>query len=273
MFMTKKYKNPPIHKNFDYLTPLLTEAPAAWALIRANEIRALERVDFVSPVLDVGCGDGLVAKVLLSNRKGTFDWGTDLSAREIAKAKKTKSYRHYKVASVYDLPFKDGSFETVFSNSVIEHIPNLEQALSEMSRVLKKGGKLIITVPSPYIGEYLLGRALLGQTYINTFNKLFKHYNLHDHNGWRKKMSKHSLKLVDYHYYHSSRMIKMHEFLSYVATPTHLLKPILGHWKVFPEVRTKALVPWLKPLLMKFYLEEASLNKGGSVLLVAQKTK
>lgn len=45
------------------------------------------------------------------------------------------------------LPFPDESFDVVFSKSVIEHISNTEHYMSEMKRVLKKGGLLLLLVP------------------------------------------------------------------------------------------------------------------------------
>lgn len=264
--LSMRKKSPP-----DYLTPLLIKAPAAWALIRANEIRALDKINFESPVLDVGCGDGLVAKVLLSKRKTTFDWGIDISEREVQKAKKLKVYKNCKVADVYSLPFGDETFSTVFSNSVIEHIPNLDRALSEMSRVLKRNGQLVITVPSPYLAKYLVGTRMLGNWYGLFFNKLFKHYNLYNHKQWAKIFKKYSLKLVFYHYYHTPEMIRAHELLSYLSLPVHLAKPFLGYWPVFPKMRKVFIVPWLRKILYRFYLDDTKMDKGGSLLLVAKK--
>lgn len=260
-----------IVKTNDYLTPLLIHAPAAWALIRANEIRALDKVTFKHPVLDVGCGDGLVAKVLMSNRKGKLDWGVDLSEREIKKAKELKIYKNCAVANVYNLPFKDRSFLTVFSNSVIEHIPDLERALSEMSRVLKKDGELIITVPSPYLAKYLMGTRIFGDWYGNLFNRLFRHFNLYNHNHWRKLLKKYSLRLTSHYYYHTLGMIQAHEILSYLSLPVYLLKPFLGRWIVFTPFRKVFVVPWLRGLLYKFYLEDVKEEKGGSLMIVAIK--
>jgi len=258
-------------KSPDYLRSLLEKAPAAWALIRANEIRALDKVTFKHPILDVGCGDGVVVKVLMSNRKEKFDWGIDLSQREIDKANKLGVYKNCKVANVYALPFRDGMFLTVFSNSVIEHIPNLEKAVSEMSRVLKKDGSLILTVPSPYLEKYLLGTTLLGPWYGKLFNKLFKHHNLYTHNGWEKIFKKHSLKLVFHHYYHTRAMIRVHEILSYLSLPAHLAKLFVGYWPIFPKVRRLLVVPWLRQLLYKFYIKDVEKDEGGSLLLVAKK--
>lgn len=258
-------------KSPDYLTPLLEKAPAAWALIRANEIRALDRVTFKHPILDIGCGDGAVAKVLMSDRGEKLDWGIDLSEREVKKAKKLNVYKNCKVANVYSLPFRDGAFATVFSNSVIEHIPDLNQALREMSRVLKKDGQLILTVPSPYLEKYLIGTKILGKWYGRLFNKLFKHYNIYNHNVWEKKFSKSSLKLVDHYYYHTPGMIKVHEILSYLSIPTHLAKPIVGFWPVFPSFRKVFVIPWLVPVLKPFYFADTKNDAGGSLLLVARK--
>lgn len=266
--------NPP-----DYLTPLLEVAPAAWALIRANEIRVLDRVKFEHPNLDVGCGNGIVAKVILSKRNEKFDWGIDLSAKEISYAKKSGSYKKCKVASVYNLPFKDGEFACVFSNSVIEHIPDLDKALNEISRVLKKNGEFVITVPSPYLTQYLWGYQffksirlkILAKLYGKLFNFSFKHYNLYSHKSWEKILKKYSFKLIDHHYYHTKGMIQIHELLAYLAIPYHFSKAIFGYWVVFPKIRSLLIVPWLRKLLYGLYLADSKRNEGGSVFLIAKK--
>lgn len=258
-------------KSPDYFTSLLEKAPAAWALIRANEIRNLDGIKFKHPILDVGCGDGLVAKVLMSERKERFDWGIDVSEREVKKARELKVYKNCKIANVCSLPFEDRTFSTVFSNSVIEHIPDLERALSEMSRVIKKGGELVITVPSPYLAKYLLGTKILGKWYGKFFNKLFKHYNLYTHEQWETILKKYSLVLKRHRYYHTPGMIQAHEILSYLSLPVHLVKPFLGRWVVFTQFRKIFVVPWLQRLLYKFYLEDVKKDEGGSLLLIAVK--
>lgn len=45
------------------------------------------------------------------------------------------------------LPFKNGSFDNVFSSEVIEHIDNLDEILDEINRVLKANGKFMLTTP------------------------------------------------------------------------------------------------------------------------------
>ncbi len=50
-------------------------------------------------------------------------------------------------ASIYDLPFQDGSFDCVVCSEVIEHLPADYRPFYEMSRVLKRGGRLIVGTP------------------------------------------------------------------------------------------------------------------------------
>ena len=46
------------------------------------------------------------------------------------------------------LPYADGSFDTVFSNEVIEHVADDRLCLREMVRVIKPGGRIIIFCPN-----------------------------------------------------------------------------------------------------------------------------
>src|SRR5262249_4506473 len=48
------------------------------------------------------------------------------------------------------LPFRDDSFDAILCTSVLEHVDNAEQAVSEIARVMKPGGRLLITVPFFY---------------------------------------------------------------------------------------------------------------------------
>ncbi len=51
------------------------------------------------------------------------------------------------VASVYELPFQDEEFDVVLCMSVLEHLKEPVRAISEMRRCLKRGGRIIISVP------------------------------------------------------------------------------------------------------------------------------
>lgn len=279
VYMQKKFKHPKSNGITSYLTPLLEKAPAGWALIRANEIKALENANFNHPILDVGCGDGLVAKVLLEKRDDKFDYGIDISENEIRKARKSKAFKKCLVGSVYNLPFSDNYFQTVFSNSTIEHLKNLDAALSEISRVLKPNGQFIMTVPSPFLSKYLLGSrffvflklSFLADLYSRFFHSLVKHLNIYNHKEWDKILIKHKLHILDYFYYHSPMVIGAHEVFSYLAIPQHIVRIVVGSWPMFPTLRGIIFVPWFKKLFLKFYNNDLSKKEGGSLLLIAKK--
>lgn len=95
-------------------------------------------------VLDVGCGLG----IFLARVAKTYEadcTGVDISRRSIAAAKRWDPSRlRFQVADATQLPFPDESFDHVLSFDVLEHIRDQGKALSEMVRVLKPSGSLLI---------------------------------------------------------------------------------------------------------------------------------
>ncbi len=94
-------------------------------------------------VLDVGSGTGTFIRVLRKVFKSSFEAvGTDISpfGRKFHKDKRIK----FILADARKLPFKDESFDFVFSIDMLEHILNPQEAIEEMYRVTKKGGLILI---------------------------------------------------------------------------------------------------------------------------------
>jgi ubiquinone/menaquinone biosynthesis C-methylase UbiE len=52
-----------------------------------------------------------------------------------------------KAGSILEIPWDDAFFDEVVSVSTLEHIPELDKAMLEMSRVLKSGGKMVLSFP------------------------------------------------------------------------------------------------------------------------------
>ena len=112
-------------------------------------------------VLDVGCGTGYGSD-LLSRRFEVVALDKDREAISFAK-KHYPNGANFVVGDATKLPFEDAEFDAVCSFEVIEHIEDAEKMLSEVKRVLKKGGNFILSTPkskgdcvrSPYhIREY-----------------------------------------------------------------------------------------------------------------------
>jgi SAM-dependent methyltransferase len=124
-----------------------------------------ERLELVpgSRLLDLGCGEGRHVRIT-RYMKGVLGIGLDIGTEEVHK---TKDVLHELDAmpveaggshdaaggwgvvrgSGYELPFPDGSFDCVIISEVLEHLHEDDLAISELSRVLKPGGVLAVSVP------------------------------------------------------------------------------------------------------------------------------
>jgi SAM-dependent methyltransferase len=91
-------------------------------------------------LLDVGCGEG--GYFHMYRRLGIRYAGIDPDASVLKKGESVK------VADAESIPFASGSFDTVVCMDVFEHAGDPERAISEIHRVLKRGGKLVASVPS-----------------------------------------------------------------------------------------------------------------------------
>jgi SAM-dependent methyltransferase len=100
-----------------------------------------------SKILDAGCGNGLSAYML--SQHGHWVIGTDISSFFLAEAASLQNGRlKYQACDALDLPFADRSFDVVCSSELIEHVTDAHRTLSEMMRVLKPGGILVILGPN-----------------------------------------------------------------------------------------------------------------------------
>lgn len=107
-----------------------------------NKIRA-----YTGKLLDVGFGRGELESRLDANKK-LDQYGIDISSYAVKSAKK-KLRGKYSVGEITDIPYPRSFFDVIAALEVLEHIPPSKtfKALSELKRVLKKRGTLIISVP------------------------------------------------------------------------------------------------------------------------------
>jgi ubiquinone/menaquinone biosynthesis C-methylase UbiE len=102
-------------------------------------------------VLDVGCGTGTLA-LIAKERVGTTGrvFGIDPGPQQIARARSKAARRDlpidFQVGVIEHLAFPDQSFDAVLSTLMMHHLPDdlKRQGLSEIARVLKPGGRLVI---------------------------------------------------------------------------------------------------------------------------------
>jgi ubiquinone/menaquinone biosynthesis C-methylase UbiE len=98
-------------------------------------------------VLDAGCGPGTYHSALVG--LGADVVGFDPSKGMVGEARDNARANRFHAgilqASVEHVPFKDASFERVMCNHVLYHVPDIRLALYELRRVLKPGGRAVIT--------------------------------------------------------------------------------------------------------------------------------
>jgi ubiquinone/menaquinone biosynthesis C-methylase UbiE len=101
-------------------------------------------------VLDVGCGTGTLAMEVARRWSAGRVAGIDPSTEQIARARKKAARRNvpieFQVGVIEQLPFPEATFDVVFSTLMMHHLPAplKRQGLSEIARVLKPGGRLVI---------------------------------------------------------------------------------------------------------------------------------
>lgn len=178
------------------------QATQLWRLIEIELLRRKWGKELRGKrILDLGCGEGKIAREVFGKQ---LEWGLDNDQEMIAEAKKSGVYKRVLLADAVKIPLKSKTVDLVFSNSVLEHIRDLESVLREIKRVLKPGGLLIATMPSHKLGDYLG----LGKLYAQWFNHKYNHYNLLSLTGWKKRLQQHQLQLVEGYYYLDKPMIK-----------------------------------------------------------------
>ncbi len=98
-------------------------------------------------IADVGCGKGWLAKKLLFLDRIVVS--IDVSFENVSKVLKLyPDEKHFGiVADGYHLPFKNESFDCTVASEVIEHLEQPDKFISELIRVTKQNGSIILTTP------------------------------------------------------------------------------------------------------------------------------
>jgi glycosyltransferase involved in cell wall biosynthesis len=179
------------HRAFDSWIPL----QRYWQRARFRLIRGM--AEGSSRILDIGCGSSRIVQSLPQAV------GMDMQIRKLRWLRAPG--RQLVQGSLSALPFGDEVFDCVISSEVIEHIPREEIDLSDMVRVLARGGTLILGTPD--YGRWRW-RALEG-AYKKVFPQGYatEHINPYSRVELRKEIEKLGLTVMDVQYVGGSEMI------------------------------------------------------------------
>jgi malonyl-CoA O-methyltransferase len=118
-------------------------------------------------ILDLACGTGRYLQ-LVTQRAGTFALGADNSQAMLRAGKQTLPTQRWVCAAVDAIPLPDASCDGVICGLALGHIPQVEDTLLEMSRILKPDGWAVISDFHPFVfmhGGKRTFTAAGGQTY------------------------------------------------------------------------------------------------------------
>ena len=100
--------------------------------------------------LDLGCGKGQSVRELRELGYQAFGCDFKLDATPETQAMRDAGQLRHIEQQPYRLPFEDNSIDFIFSHTVLEHVKNFDETVSEISRVLKADGANLHTFPSKY---------------------------------------------------------------------------------------------------------------------------
>jgi SAM-dependent methyltransferase len=256
----------------DYLWLQLRDLPYFRAMLRAVEARFYQDFELSSPSLDVGCGDGHFASITFEH---PLDVGLDPWGGPIRQAARLGGYRFLVQANGAQMPFQDGYFASVISNSVLEHITQVEAVLAETARVLQPGALFLFSVPNPhYLSELSipswlrwLGLSSLGDRYVEWFRHMSRVVHAVGPEVWQARLEKSGFRLEKWWHYFSSHAMRMLEWGHYFGVPTLLAHSLTGRWILVPTRWNLSLTE----RLVRRYTEAKPDPQGTFTFYVARK--
>jgi SAM-dependent methyltransferase len=219
-------------------------------------------------ILDIGCGAGRHTCAASRLEKVTVI-GSDISFKDVQEARERLRQEEMMgcqgggfwatlVANITGLPFPDGFFDMVICSEVLEHIADQKGAVREITRVLKSGGDLVVSVPR-FLPEKICWA--LSKSYHNTDNG---HIRIYTRKTLLKLLEDSGSKLWASHFAHSLHtpywwlkcLVGPHRQDSFLVNLYHRFLV----WDMMKKPRlTKILDQLLNPFLGKsivFYLRK-----------------
>jgi SAM-dependent methyltransferase len=168
--------------------------------------------------------------------------GLDPWHAPIQEAGRRQVYRFLTEADGGRMPFPDAFFASAFSNSVMEHIPEVEKVLAETARVLKPGAPFVLCVPNQRFNQTLsVATALdrlrlksLAELYRAFFTRMSRHRHLDGVGVWKKRLEQAGFVVEKWWDYFPRRALAVLEWGHYFGLPSLLSRTLFGRWILVP---------------------------------------
>jgi len=236
------------HQLDEILWRHISSLPYFRGFLRAVEDRFYQDIPLTPPVLDLGSGDGHFASAAFDHK---LDVGLDPWVEPTKEARQRDAYRFLILGEGGRIPFGDGTFSTVTSTSVLEHIPDLSPVLREAARVLKPGGTFVFCVPNHRFPDSLWGRDFLTKiglpkvaaTYSRWFNRIARHAHTDSPKVWQDRLNEAGFDLLDTWDYFPPKALHILEWGHPLGLPALINKKLFKRWVLVPR-RWNLAFPW-----------------------------
>ncbi len=257
----------------DHLWRQISSLPYFRGFLRAVEARFYENIPLPSPTLDLGCGDGHFASLTFDRK---LEVGIDPWEGPLRQAAKSGAYLEVIKGSGEKLPFADAHFASAVSNSVLEHIPDLQPVLTEVARVLKPGAPFVFCVPNHQFLDTLsiaaffsrIGLKGVARAYRRFFNRISRHHHCDDPQTWQKRLEEAGFELVDWWHYFSPGAFHVLEWGHYFGLPSLVTRKIFGRWILAPRRWNLFLI---ESITRRYYNEPAIQPEGAYTFYIGRR--
>ena len=260
----------------DFFRRYLKQAPLPLALERSLECEILSKQEFRHPVLDIGCGDGLFAHILFNEK---IDLGIDPKKSELDRARKYTIYEELIQCFGSNIQKEDRSFNTIYSNSALEHISDLEPVLKEIHRLLSAEGSVYITVPTDLFEQYTIVNMFLTKLRLESmakryhifYNRFWAHYHYYSAQEWINLLEKSGFRVVQTIEYGSKKICLLNDFLVPFSILSWFTKKMFNRWTLCPAIRASITYPITLLINRKETEQAISVNNGGLIFFELRK--
>jgi len=217
-------------------------APAALALRECARLAAVRELDLPEPILDVGCGDGVFARLAYPTRQ---IWGIDINPMEVNRAQATDSYKTLICGSICDVDLPKGYFQSAIANCSLEHVPDIHGALSNIRASLADDGRFVLIVPTPDWTRHLaiaqllekVGLGPLARSYGAALDRVFFHVHLVDDAQWTRYLERAGFEVEEVRRIVSPAVAWAFDAMLYPSTLGWAMKKLTGRWVLAPALR------------------------------------
>lgn len=242
----------------------LQDMPYFRALLRSVESSYYEGLPLPEPIYDVGCGDGHFASVTFDKK---LTVGLDPWRFSMKDAKQYNAYDSLVEADGAFSPFPANHFASGLSNSVLEHIPQIDAVLKETARVLKPGAPFYFCVPNHNHFNNLSLSKVFGKPYVEWFRYISRTKHADSPEVWQARLERAGFVLEKWWHYFSPASLHVLEWGHYFGAPSVVARALTGRWIIS---RTK----WNLGLTEKFLRKYAStehIENGTYTFFIARK--